>query len=385
MTHGRKGQSVSLACQRPSDYHTAIPEDPADISRMAEADQQWFRDNVEEPDEKVRAEFDSVLAQLEERGIKLESEPVLDIAPRGAMADSTFAQTRQDFKGMGNVGVARHQIDINPQLGSPFNMKLRLGISHESYRIARKDSVFMQSLNMQDILIHEMGHVLAGSTGYWKGGGKVNPGHQWTSIWNRWNKTIVEMRRVWGRYATKDWEEFYAEAFLLWVKDDDPIVTPDVANLLREENVLGWDHQEDAPGGPTGAWAVIYPQLPVRCLSALRLSPPVPPVKHLPSHPPRGLLGCRPPHPVEGDHGLRFLPPEGFRPTLGGRPCRKHHPGGQDHDQLDHGRKGNGRPGVQEAPVLTYRQERARARAAWEKSVIAAAEAWQQDHFVMAT
>ena len=71
---------------------------------MAEADQQWFRDNVEEPDEKVRAEFDSVLAQLEERGIKLESEPVLDIAPRGAMADSTFAQTRQDFKGMGNVG-----------------------------------------------------------------------------------------------------------------------------------------------------------------------------------------------------------------------------------------------------------------------------------------
>ena len=88
-----------------------------------------------------------------------------------------------------------------------------------------------------------------------------------------------------------------------------------------------------------------------------------------------GLLDHRVPR--EGDHGLLFLPPEGFVPPWGG--VRKHHPGGQDHDQLDHGRKGNGRPGVQEAPVLTYRQERARARAAWEESVIAAAEAWQQD------
>ena len=48
-----------------------------------------------------------------------------------------------------------------------------------------------------------------------------------------------------------------------------------------------------------------------------------------------GLLDHRVPR--EGDHGLLFLPPEGFVPPWGG--VRKHHPGGQDHNQLDHGRK----------------------------------------------
>lgn len=168
--------------------------------------------------------------------------PGFDEAPPIFVVDDLYidenipARTR----GYGAVsvrGLSNLEIEVNKLYARDLAKARRMFKKANDECMKLKGFRWLNAKSLEDVLVHELGHVVFSATGHMPDG-KYSPGKQWTKLWRdrvgtQSEQDLDAFGRIWGGYSFKSPAEWFAEAFLLWVNDACP--DPEVAAYMERE------------------------------------------------------------------------------------------------------------------------------------------------------